>query len=603
MSTKRFRYWFSNLSIKFKLLLPIVTGIIVSIIITNYFSINKTKYAIDRISERNLKLEVKTLQKMFERERTLKLEKVKTDLKIAHELFYQKKFYVGKDRLKMVICKQITKKEDTVFLNKWYCDDNLIQNSNCLVDKSQELFGGTATIFQKCKLGYVRISTNVLKKDGTRAICTYIPNSSPVVKSVEQGKTFFGRAYVVNDWYITAYEPIRYHNKIIGMIYVGDKEKDLNILRKKIYELKIGKNSYPFAFDENGLMVMHKLAQGENWNDKEIVKYIKKHKNGVVRLKSPIDNRMKIFAFDYFPGFKLYIATCLDEKYETKQLFNDIIFSSIIIGLIIIILFSVFVYLITTENIHDFLEEIEKSNEQLAHAKLALKQSEKLATMGQLSAGICHELNNPLGIILMYAHILKDDAEKDSQFYSDLDLISTQADRCKDIVSNLLNFARQHQVILKKTNVDKFIEKTIKSVIIPEKVTISIKNKLKDNTIYIDENQILQVTTNIVKNAIEAMNGVGKITITCEDSDDNIRCTIADTGPGISPEGIDKLFVPFYTTKGVGKGTGLGLSVSYGIIKMHKGKINVISNTDKSKGETGTEFIISLPKHNNLSST
>ena len=109
---------------------------------------------------------------------------------------------------------------------------------------------------------------------------------------------------------------------------------------------------------------------------------------------------------------------------------------------------------------------------------------------------------------------------------------------------------------------------------------------------------MLQVTTNMMKNAIEAMGGVGKITLTCEDEEDNIRFTIADTGPGISQEGIDKLFLPFYTTKGVGKGTGLGLSVSYGIIKMHKGKINVISNTDKSKGETGTEFIITIPKNN-----
>ncbi|MBE9468712.1 MAG: Cache 3/Cache 2 fusion domain-containing protein [Bacteroidetes bacterium] len=598
MATKKFKNWFSNLSIKLKLLFPIIIGIIVSIIITNYFSIDKTKYAIDKIIERDLTLEVKTIKKMFERERTLKLEKVKTDLKIAHELFYSNIFNVSNNKIKMEVCNQITKEKDKVFLSKWYSNDKLIQNNNFLVDKSQKLFGGTATIFQKSKLGYVRISTNVLKKDGTRALFTYIPNNSPVVKAIEQGKTFFGRAYVVNDWYITAYEPIFHNNKIIGMIYVGDKEKDLNILRKKLYELKIGKDSYPFAFDENGTMIMHKLAEGENWKDNDIVKYIKKHKHGVVRLKSSINNRMKIFAFDYFPDYKLYIAACLDQKYETKQLFRDIMLSSVIIGLIIIILFSIYVYLITTENIHGVLLEIEKSNEQLAHAKLALKQSEKLATMGQLSAGIAHELNNPLGIILMYAHILKDDADKTSQFYSDLELMATQAIRCKDIVSNLLNFARQQQIILKKTNVDKFIEKTIKSVIIPEKVTISVTNKVKNNIIYIDENQILQVTTNMMKNAIEAMNGVGRITFTCEDADNNIKFTIADTGPGISPESIDKLFLPFYTTKGVGKGTGLGLSVSYGIIKMHKGKINVISNTDKTEGETGTKFIISLPKNN-----
>ena len=112
----------------------------------------------------------------------------------------------------------------------------------------------------------------------------------------------------------------------------------------------------------------------------------------------------------------------------------------------------------------------------------------------------------------------------------------------------------------------------------------------------IDQDQMMQVLTNLEKNAIEAMPDGGTLKLIISDNESNFQVKVQDTGMGIAKANMDKLFTPFFTTKTMGKGTGLGLPLVYGIVKMHKGKINVISNTDKTKGETGTTFIIDIPK-------
>ncbi len=248
------------------------------------------------------------------------------------------------------------------------------------------------------------------------------------------------------------------------------------------------------------------------------------------------------------------------------------------------------------EKLHDSINNLNISNEKLAKAKAALKQSEKLAHMGQLSAGIAHELNNPLGVITMYSNILMDEAKADDPVREDLKLIVDQADRCKKIVSGLLNFARKNHVNLTETDVVKFAQHSLNSVILPENVQISFKPDIADPIARIDIDQMMQVMTNLEKNAIEAMPQGGILTVGVEGNQEEINFTVTDTGMGIKNENKDKLFTPFFTTKEMGKGTGLGLALIYGIIKMHKGKIQVDSNADSSTGPTGTTFTITLPR-------
>jgi iron only hydrogenase large subunit-like protein/nitrogen-specific signal transduction histidine kinase len=247
--------------------------------------------------------------------------------------------------------------------------------------------------------------------------------------------------------------------------------------------------------------------------------------------------------------------------------------------------------------LHKSVEELNISNYKLADTKQALKQSEKLASMGQLSAGIAHELNNPLGIITLYSSILRNDIDEKNPIYGDIKMIEEQAERCKNIVGGLLNFARKNQVRLSETDMYEFIGNSVKSVVIPENIEVDIINKMMDPMVPIDKDQMMQVLTNIEKNAVEAMPTGGKLKIKLEESEGSVVLTISDTGVGIEKDNMDKIFTPFFTTKEIGKGTGLGLPLVYGIVKMHKGKIHVKSNTDKQKGETGTSFIITIPKN------
>ncbi len=250
----------------------------------------------------------------------------------------------------------------------------------------------------------------------------------------------------------------------------------------------------------------------------------------------------------------------------------------------------------TIEQLHKSIENLNVTNIELATAREALKQSEKLAHMGQLSAGIAHEINNPLGVITMYSNLLLDEI-KDETTKHDLKLIVEQADRCRKIVGGLLNFARKNQVRLTETNLEQFVNKSIKSIIVPENISIQLDVEMNDPYVFLDQDQMMQVLTNLEKNAIEAMEDGGELKIQLREHNGDVEVNITDSGTGISEENMEKVFTPFFTTKEVGKGTGLGLPLCYGIVKMHKGKINVQSNDDPDRGATGTTFTVRLPRN------
>jgi nitrogen-specific signal transduction histidine kinase/iron only hydrogenase large subunit-like protein len=250
----------------------------------------------------------------------------------------------------------------------------------------------------------------------------------------------------------------------------------------------------------------------------------------------------------------------------------------------------------TIEQLHMSIQNLNLSNAELASAREALKQSEKLAHMGQLSAGIAHEINNPLGVITMYSNLLLDDIQDETTRH-DLQLIVEQADRCRKIVGGLLNFARKNQVRLTETNLEQFVNRSIQSIIIPENIIVKMDVSMEDPYLLLDADQMMQVLTNLEKNAIEAMPEGGELIIKLTEHNGDVEIDITDTGTGISEENQEKVFTPFFTTKEVGKGTGLGLPLCYGIVKMHQGKINVKSNDLPERGPTGTTFTVILPRN------
>jgi signal transduction histidine kinase len=236
-----------------------------------------------------------------------------------------------------------------------------------------------------------------------------------------------------------------------------------------------------------------------------------------------------------------------------------------------------------------------RMEKKLQETHLQLVSSEKMASLGKLAAGIAHEINNPLGGILIYSSLMMEDLPGDDSKRQDLARIVQEASRCKDIVKSLLEFARQTEPKMEPTDINRAITDGL----------FFLENQALFHNIHIIKNldpllpfiqgnagQLKQVLINIIVNAAEAMHGNGTLTIKTYPSSDRklVFMEFTDTGEGIPEENFTRIFDPFFTTKDIGKGTGLGLATSYGIIEDHGGKISV-----KSKVGQGATFTIELP--------
>jgi two-component system NtrC family sensor kinase len=228
-----------------------------------------------------------------------------------------------------------------------------------------------------------------------------------------------------------------------------------------------------------------------------------------------------------------------------------------------------------------------------------LINTEKLASMGQLAAGVAHELNNPLGTILLYTNLLQRKLPERGDLSHDLKLLVDEAQRCKKIVGGLLDFARQNRVRMESVNLGEMLRMILTDSFDPAKLAekgiyLTYEGTLPEPVADVDRDQLTQVIVNLIKNAIEAMDGKkGDIQLRAEEifNQGKVRITLKDQGCGIPPEDRERIFQPFFTTKSIGKGVGLGLPICYGIVKMHRGNIWY----DSSVGE-GTTFHIELPK-------
>ena len=400
---------------------------------------------------------------------------------------------------------------------------------------------GTATIFQDD----LRISTNVRNPDNTRAIGTRV--SEEVYNQVlTKGKPWFDRAFVVNDWYLTAYEPIRNSSQeIIGILYVGILEKKFTDMKKQTIMIFLG---ISFLGVIIALATSYFLLRGVNKSISQLVKASQQLAQG------NYEHRINIKAHT--------------ELAELSNAFNSMI------------------------------DAIAHRDEQLKkRTQEELIKTERLAMIGRLASGVAHEINNPLGGILLYSGLVIEDPNIQGISKDNMGKVIDEATRCKKIVKGLLDFARQNKPETKPASVNELLETTL-SLIGKQSVfhNIKIEKTLRPGLPLtpMDSGQIQQVFINIIMNAAEAMQGKGNLVITTRLSADDkfVEIEFADTGCGIKSEVMAKIFEPFFTTKEPGKGTGLGLAISYGIIEKHQGKIDVTSQVGQ-----GATFRVKLPCH------
>ena len=400
---------------------------------------------------------------------------------------------------------------------------------------------GTAAIIQDD----VRISTNILNEDGTRAIGTRV-SEEVYNRVVIDGEAWIGRDYVVNGWYIAAYEPIRdIYNKVIGILYVGvEEQKYVDIQRQTILAFLVITLLGTLA----SMMLSYLLSK---------------------RISEPIE--------------KLAIASraIAGGNLEAKV---DVISNDELGDL--------------AKTFNAMASSLQLRDQQLKEfTQNRIMESERLALIGQLAANVAHELNNPLQGIVTYSHLLLEKMPNDNSenASSSIQRIVTQANRCRDIIRGLLDFSRQRKPDTTVCNINAVIQECVTFVENQASFqNIEFIERFATDlpTVVVDPSQMQQVFLNMIINAAEAMEDGGELTLdTRLNSTENfIEISITDTGHGIPEENFDKLFDPFFTTKEVGHGTGLGLAISYGIIKEHGGEISV-----ESKVGEGSTFLLRLP--------
>jgi two-component system NtrC family sensor kinase len=396
---------------------------------------------------------------------------------------------------------------------------------------------GTATIFQDD----VRISTNVRNKDGSRAIGTRVAEDV-YNRVVREGQPWIGRAYVVNNWYITAYEPIRdSESRIIGILYVGILEQKYVDLRRDMALVFVGITLLGIL---TAMGLSYFVVRRISIPIRELASASRNLARGNLDTRVSVDSH--------------------DELGELAEAFNLMAAS---------------------------IQERDTQIKEMATRKLM--ESERLVLIGQLSANIAHELNNPLQGIVTYAHLALERLPADSPLRDLAQKTAVQANRCREIIRGLLDFARQRKPSKTVTDINAILRQCI-SLVQGQALflNVQISERLQPDLpkAVVDPSLIERVFVNMIVNAAEAMPAGGRLTLTTSYAppDSTIEIAFTDTGNGIPPENLEKIFDPFFTTKEVG--TGLGLAISYGIVKEHHGTIAV-----ESKVGQGTTFTIRLP--------
>ncbi len=221
-------------------------------------------------------------------------------------------------------------------------------------------------------------------------------------------------------------------------------------------------------------------------------------------------------------------------------------------------------------------------------------QAEKLAAIGQLAAGVAHQVNNPLSTVLLYSHLILRQLDPTDPRREDLQVIADEAARCRSIMVALLSFARQNRLKLTSFSLNQLLDSVLTTGA-PKMGEVEVVREFAADLpdMLADVDQLTQVFQNVVDNACEAMDRAGTLTVaTARRGEDMLAVSFADTGPGLDEDVIPHVFDPFFTTKPPGQGTGLGLAIARGIVKMHHGDIAIAN-----RPEGGAVVTVTLPVH------
>jgi two-component system, NtrC family, sensor kinase len=409
-------------------------------------------------------------------------------------------------------------------------------------------------------------------------------------------------------------------------------------LKESIRAKKVGTTGYIFCMDSKGTFTIHPDSEGKNLIDAKdldgnsFIREMCSNKSGWIRYpwKNSTDttDRMKIVRYEYFEPWDWIVAvgSYEDEFYqEANKIKSHILFIMTLLILVVgaaatsLVVRASTIFTLPITHMMSVIKRVKRGNldermtisgeDELAEMASAfnrmtdiiqrnkaiesnLAQQGKMASLGVLSSGIAHEINNPLGVILGYAGYLESKMSEDDPNYQYIHEIKRESKRCKKIVQDLLSYARTPRPTLEPTDLNDLLQQIVDFAANHTDmrgVTISTALASGLPQVELDGDQLRQVAINLILNAGGAMPDGGNLTVSTELVDStHVRITFSDNGSGIQPESLEKIFEPFYTTKA--RGTGLGLAITRQIIEQHHGEIRIDSTVGK-----GTRVTVTLP--------
>ncbi|MCM0083711.1 cache domain-containing protein [Geomonas sp. Red32] len=419
---------------------------------------------------------------------------------------------------------------------------------------------------------------------------------------------------------------------------VDFERRSFAALKEKIKSKKVGKTGYVFCLDGSGNFMIHPTGEGKNFIDatdssgEHFIREMCERKSGWIRYpwKNAGDKepRMKIVRYEYFKPWNWIVAvgSYEDEFYQEANAIKGRIMESMVVLTILVSIISVLLVFVAarvmTDPISRMMSVIRKvkqgrlderiaveSNDELGELAAAfnrmtqiikhnkeleanLAQQGKMASLGVLSSGVAHEINNPLGVILGYAAYLEGKLTPEDPNYKYIHEIKRESKRCKKIVQDLLSYARTPKPVLEQTDINALLGQIVDFAANHtdmHHVTVQKEFDLSLPEVMVDGDQLRQVAINLILNAGAAMQKGGRLVVSTGMTEDGAVCLkFSDNGAGIPQENIEKIFEPFFTTKV--KGTGLGLAITRQIVEQHHGKIGIDSEIG-----VGTTVIVRLP--------
>ncbi len=442
----------------------------------------------------------------------------------------------------------------------------LLNKDLSIVQDVPKLLGDAASIF----LDDVRIATTVTlsrgENKGQNATGTLIDAETDRVLS--RGEYLQRTVRINGERRMGFFEPLRnYENQVIGAIWVGRPLSFIDSIdsSQQAIEAEAGGRTNIYIIISAIISLFVAIAIASFFSKRVTARIDQLRKGAEVIEKGQLDNRLRIDSGDEIELLSKQfnsMASKLEESYQTLE------------------------------------KKVEERTRELKESQETMVQQEKMVGVGQLAAGIAHELNTPLGTIIGYAQMLREDLSQQpgtSANLADVDEIIEQGGRCRDLVKNLLNFSRRPTIAKSNADINDIIRKVLSLVqhdfeMKNVRVHMDLDSRLPRTKV--NENEIAQVVLNLANNAADSMPEGGDVYVSTSYNEefDRIRIDVHDTGCGIKESDRNRVFEPFFTTKEVGKGTGLGLSISYKIVENHMGSIEFDTVTGK-----GTTFRVYLP--------